>query len=110
MSTVNFFDISYQSKPCNQQCFISPSPLFCAILFSKMSKNLKAQKSAILLNQGKVRAMQWRRYLENNWDKLTKNLNNATILFLTGRHGLEDGKIGAADETILTNQAEQVGF
>ena len=75
-----------------------------------MGKDLKAQKGAILLNQGKVTAFKWRRYLEKNWETLTKNLINATILFLSGRHGLEDGMIGPADENILPDQTNQVEF
>ena len=73
-----------------------------------MEENLRAQKCAVLLNQIEVTTRDWRCYLEKNWDELTTHLQNATILFLSGRHGLEDGSIGPQDEWVTKNQVQQV--
>ena len=70
--------------------------------------NLRIQKYAILLNKTEVQAIEWRQYFQNNWDELTAHLRDATILFITGRHGLEDGSIGPQDERVKQNQIEQV--
>ena len=72
--------------------------------------NLQVQKSAVLLNKVQVTANQWRQYLQKNWRELTAYLQNATILFLTGRHGLEDGSIGPQDEWVTKNQIQQVRY
>ena len=72
--------------------------------------NLQVQKSAVLLNKVQVTANQWRHYLQKNWHELTAHLQNATILFLTGRHGLEDGSIGPQDEWVTKNQIQQVRY
>ena len=73
-----------------------------------MEENLRAQKCAVLLNQIEVTTRDWRCYLEKNWDELTAHLQNATILFLSGRHGLEDGSIGPQDDNVMIHQREQV--
>ena len=73
-----------------------------------MEENLRAQKCAVLLNQIEVTTRDWRCYLEKNWDELTTHLQNATILFLSGRHGLEDGSIGPQDDNVMIHQREQV--
>ena len=52
------------------------------------------QKSAILLSKDIVSVQEWKNYLQDNWDSLTKSLTNCTILILGGRHGKDDGKIG----------------
>ena len=72
------------------------------------SDYLRVQKCAVLLNKIEVTANQWRYYLQENWHELTAHLRNATILFLTGRHGLEDGSIGPQDEWVTKNQVQQV--
>ena len=69
---------------------------------------LRVQKCAVLLNEIEVTAFQWRLYLQKNWHELTAHLQNATILFLTGRHGLEDGSIGDQDDSVMRHQREQV--
>ena len=69
---------------------------------------LKVLKYAVLLSQTEIQVREWRAYMEKNWDALTAHLQNATILFLTGRHGLEDGSIGPQDENVKKNQIQQV--
>ena len=72
------------------------------------NNNLKVFKSAVLLNQSEIQVWQWRKYMEKNWNELTAHLRNATILFLSGRHGLEDGSIGQQDPNLMKNQENQV--
>ena len=72
--------------------------------------NLKVEKCAILLNRREIHAIQWRWYMEKHWDELTAHLQDATILFLTGRHGSEDGSIGPQDEEVKKSQIQQVQF
>ena len=62
--------------------------------------NLRVFKSAVLLNKGEVQTIEWRLYLQTVWKELTTHLQDATILFITGRHGLEDGSIGPQDENV----------
>ena len=69
---------------------------------------LKVLKYAVLLSQTEIQVREWRAYMEQHWDELTAHLQNATILFLTGRHGLEDGSIGPQDENVKKNQIQQV--
>ena len=73
-----------------------------------MEENLRAQKCAVLLNKIEVTTIQWRYFFQRNWDELTAHLQNATILFLSGRHGLEDGSIGPQDDCVMRHQREQV--
>ena len=73
-----------------------------------MEENLRAQKCAVLLNQIEVTTIQWRYFFQKNWDELTAHLQNATILFLSGRHGLEDGSIGHQEDCVIRHQREQV--
>ena len=70
--------------------------------------DIKVQKCAVLLNQNEVTTREMRCYFEKNWDELTAHLQNATILFLSGRHGLEDGSIGPQDDNVMIHQREQV--
>ena len=46
--------------------------------------------------------------MEKHWDELTAHLHDATILFLTGRHGSDDGSIGPQDEEVMKSQIQQV--
>ena len=57
--------------------------------------NLLAFNCAILLNKRKVQTREWRNYLKKNWETLTKDLNNTTVLVLAGRHGENDGTIAS---------------
>ena len=72
------------------------------------NSNLKVLKYAVLLNKSEIQVREWRSYMEKNWAELTAHLRNATILFLTGRHGQEDGSIGDQDDNVTRNQIQQV--
>ena len=71
--------------------------------------NLTNLKAAVLLNRGPVQAIEWRHYLEDNWLELTEHIpDGSTILFLTGRHGNEDGSIGPHEDHLTSEQKQQV--
>ena len=59
-------------------------------------------KGAVLLNKEKVSAHEWEEYVEENWERLSQRLENATVLIMTGRHGEEDGTIGNRDPRIIS--------
>ena len=66
----------------------------------KSKPNLQCYK-AVLLNKWEVATIQWSLYVRNNWDRLTENLRDATILLLAGRHGLKSGRIGPKDDRVI---------
>ena len=68
---------------------------------SSPASNLQSYKRAVLLNKRKVSTREWRNFVIENWDSLTEDLKDATILWLAGRHGLKTGKIGSKDETAM---------
>ena len=53
------------------------------------------------MNKQKVETIEWLHYVKNNWDRLTENLRDATILLLAGRHGLKSGRIGPKDDRVI---------
>ena len=57
-------------------------------------ENLQIQKSCILLSNDQVSVRQWRKYIADNWRKLTFCLRDGCIVILFGRHGEEGGQIG----------------
>ena len=67
----------------------------------KLKPNLQCHKGAVLLNKQKVETIEWLHYVKNNWDRLTENLRDATILLLAGRHGLESSRIGPKDDRVI---------
>ena len=71
-------------------------------------RNLTVRKGAVLINRREVEVFQWLQYLRKNFDKLTADLNDATILILAGRHGEEDGSIGIRDVKVFENHEKMV--
>ena len=67
-------------------------------------------KCAVLLNKREIQAIEWRHFMEDNWNELTAHLRDATILVLTGRHGNESGLIGPAEDFLTEEQVQQVRF
>ena len=72
--------------------------------------NLLSFNCAILLNKRKVQTRNWRIYLVENWKTLTKDLKEATVLVLAGRHGEEDGTISPfqGDEKAVFDQHKKM--
>ena len=60
-------------------------------------EGLKIYKGSVLLINREVQVIEWLDYLKDNLENLTDGLKNATILILAGRHGKEDGAIGAVE-------------
>ena len=75
-----------------------------------LPSNFVVVKNAVMLNKRKVQAREWRNYLKKNWNELTQNLHDATILILAGRHGNEDGTIGPVEEVLIENHEKQVNI
>ena len=75
---------------------------------ANLPKNLIIVKNAVLLNKRRVQAREWLKYFKKNWNELTQNLRNATILILAGRHGNEDGTIGPVEEALMYNHERLV--
>ena len=71
-------------------------------------RNLQLQKCCILLNNGPIQAWEARHYIADHWAKLTENLCNTSIVFLSGRHGKEDGGIGHWDPYVADDQLVQI--
>ena len=70
-----------------------------------VAKQIVIEKGAVITFENEVDEMAFRRYLKNNWEKLTLGLNNSTILFLAGVHGSDSGKLGPTENIqTLKNQ------
>ena len=55
----------------------------------------------LLLNKKEVSPHEWKEYIEEHWERLSKNLKNSTVLILAGRHGKQDGTIGPYEDRVL---------
>ena len=58
------------------------------------------EHQAVISCVGTLTAMNWRRYLDKNWTKLTEGLERVKILIMAGVHGGTDGYIGGDAENI----------
>ena len=66
-----------------------------------IARQIVIENSAVITFENEVDEMAFRRYLKNNWEKLTLGLNDSTILFLAGVHGSDSGELGP-NENIQT--------
>ena len=66
-----------------------------------MENNQFDLKCAVLLNKKEVSPHEWKEYIEEHWERLSKNLKNSTVLILAGRHGKQDGTIGPYEDRVL---------
>ena len=83
-----------------------------------MTPKLQVEKLAILSSNIETNEGQIRRYIVKEWWTLTYGLKDATILFIAGVHGLQDGNLGNPEEsvaelkhqflTLLKNNHEEV--
>ena len=55
---------------------------------------IRTEKCSVITFSDEVNAIDVRNYLIEAWPRLTKNLENATMLFISGVHGSEDGQLG----------------
>ena len=73
-----------------------------------LPQNLSAVKGAVLINKRQVQAQEWLNFLKRDFYNLTDGLYDATILILAGRHGEEDGSIGARQDIVIVNHQRLV--
>ena len=57
-------------------------------------KIVHADKLAVFTCNDEIDERQIRFYVIDNWETLTQGMDNSTILFIAGVHGLETGKLG----------------
>ena len=62
----------------------------------------------VIKSQIAIDAIQWRKYIIDNWPHLTRE--NSIILVLSGVHGAPDGQVGDADEGLMRDYQRQVDF
>ena len=65
-----------------------------------MTPNLHVEKLAILSSNIETNEREIRKYIANEWETLTKGLQNAIILFIAGVHGLEDGRLSEPAKSV----------
>ena len=71
-------------------------------------KIIHADKLAVFTCNDRIDERQVRLYVINNWKKLTLEMDNSTILFIAGVHGLESGKLGPRE--FIEDMKNQVSF
>ena len=57
-------------------------------------KIVHADKLAVFTCNDEIDERQIRFYVIDNWETLTQGMDNSTILFIAGVHGLKTGKLG----------------
>ena len=57
-------------------------------------KIVHADKLAVFTCNDEINEWQIRYYVIDNWETLTQGMDNSTILFIAGVHGLKTGKLG----------------
>ena len=57
-------------------------------------KIIHADKLAVFTCNDEINELQIRYYVIKNWVTLTQGMDNSTILFIAGVHGLKTGKLG----------------
>ena len=71
-----------------------------------MASNIHVEKLAIFSANAETDEWQIREYIAQNWWTLTKELKNATILFIAGAHGLEDGRLSEPTDSVEVLQVQ----
>ena len=70
-------------------------------------KIVHADKLAVFTCNDEIDERQIRFYVIDNWETLTQGMDNSTILFIAGVHGLETGKLGPKIFSAMKNQVRQ---
>ena len=63
---------------------------------------LRAEMLAVVTAFDRVNARQVREMIRLKWREISDHLNNGTMLFIMGVHGLEDGQLGPREGNIKT--------
>ena len=71
-----------------------------------MASNIHTEKLAIFSANAETDEWQIREYMVQNWAKLTEGLKNSTILFMAGAHGLSNGKLSEATDSVEVLQTQ----
>ena len=66
--------------------------------------NMHVGKCAVVTFSDVVNAMEVREHMTKLWERFTKNMVSAKILFITGVHGLEDGELGEKSDGMAEMQ------
>lgn len=70
-------------------------------------KIIHADKLAIFTCNNEINEINIRKYVIKNWHTLTLGMENATILFIAGTHGLASGQLGRSENIqTLKNQVK----
>ena len=70
---------------------------------------LRAEMLAVVTAFDMVNARQVREMIRLRWREISNHLNNGTMLFIMGVHGMEDGQLGPREGNIKTMR-NQVNF
>lgn len=73
-----------------------------------MEQIFSAEHLVILTSKIAIQALQWRKYVLDNWSKLMRK--NTRFLVLAGIHGNKDGQLGSPDSGLLRDYQKQVNF
>ena len=65
---------------------------------ANITKGVCTEKWSVITFSFEVNARDVRNYLMESWQSLTKNLDNSTILFISGMHGSDGGKLGGKSD------------
>jgi len=74
----------------------------------KMFKLFSNNNFVIITSNDATEPTEWRLYIVQNWENLTKN--NSIILVLAGVHGYKDGRLGDVDKGLLQDNEGQISF
>ena len=73
-----------------------------------MEQVFTAEHLVIITSQVAIDALQWRKYIIDNWSKLMRK--GSKLLVLAGIHGAADGTIGEGDQGLLEDYQRQIKF
>ena len=67
---------------------------------------IRAEKLSIFTFTSETNEWIMREYIFKHWNILSEGMEDSTILFLAGVHGLEDGRLGPNADSIETMQTQ----
>ena len=69
-------------------------------------KNIHVEKLAIFSANAETDEWQIREFFAQNWANLTQGFTNSKILFIAGAHGLSNGKLSEATDSVEVLQTQ----
>ena len=64
------------------------------------NQSLFVEKQTIIAGLDTINPRQVRELIRNNWVYISDKLDGGVILFIAGRHGTEDGKLGDQTDSV----------